>query len=148
MSNLEKAIIIAAKAHQGQEDKAGYPYILHPIRMMLCMSSEIEMIIAVLHDVVEDTDWTLSDLQKEGFSAEVLEAVDCLTRRDGESYEKFISRVRANPIARRVKIADLEDNMNIKRISNLTEKDMERLKKYHRVWLALAETEKAQVVNV
>lgn len=141
MANLEKAIIIAAQAHQGQKDKAGYPYILHPLRMMLRISSETERIIAVLHDVVEDTDWTLDALSKEGFPAEVLEAVDCLTRRDDESYEEFIERVKVNPIARRIKIADLEDNMDIRRISNLTKKDIQRLKKYHHVWLVLTGTE-------
>jgi len=90
-----------------------------------------------LHDVVEDTDWTLERLREEGFSDEVLEAVDCLTHRGGESYQEFVERVRANPIARQVKIADLEDNMNIRRISQLGANDLERLGKYHKAWCVL-----------
>jgi len=141
MATLEKAIRIAAQAHQGQTDKAGAPYILHLLRVMLRMSSETEMMAAVLHDVVEDTNWTLDDLRKEGFPEEVLQTVHCLTRKDRESYEEFIERVKGNPIARRVKRADLEDNMDIRRNSNVTEEDIVRLKKYHRAWVKLTEAE-------
>jgi (p)ppGpp synthase/HD superfamily hydrolase len=139
MATLEKAILIAVQAHQGQQDKAGEPYILHPLRVMLRMGSETEMIAAVLHDIVEDTDWAPADLRKKGFSDEVLKVVDCLTRREKENYEEFIERVKLNASARKVKLADLEDNMDIKRISKPTEKDWERLKKYHRAWLKLKE---------
>jgi len=137
MATLEKAILIAAQAHLGQRDKAGAPYILHPLRMMMRMESESAMIAAVLHDVVEDSDWTLEQLRGEGFSEEVLQAVDCLTSRGGETYDEFIARAQANPIARQVKIADLEDNMNVKRIGEITPKDLERIEKYHRAWRAL-----------
>ena len=137
MATVEDAISIAAQAHKGQRDKAGAPYLLHPLRMMLRMDSEAAMMAAVLHDVVEDTDWTLERLRGEGLSDEVLEAVDCLTHREGESYQEFVERVRTNPIARQVKIADLEDNMNIRRINQLGAKDLERLEKYHRAWRAL-----------
>ena len=136
-ATVEDAISIAAQAHKGQKDKAGAPYLLHPLRMMMRMTSEAAMMAAVLHDVVEDTDWTLERLRQEGFSDEVLEAVDCLTHREGESYEEFVARVRANPMARQVKIADLEDNMNIRRMSRLGAKDLERLEKYHRAWCVL-----------
>src|SRR5215204_3164106 len=136
-ATLEDAISIAAQAHKGQKDKAGAPYMLHPLRLMLRMDSEAAMTAAVLHDVVEDTDWTLERLREEGFSDEILEAVDCLTHREGESYQEFVERVRTNPVARRVKIADLEDNMNILRISQLGAKDLERLEKYHRAWCLL-----------
>jgi (p)ppGpp synthase/HD superfamily hydrolase len=136
-ATVEDAISIAAQAHKGQTDKAGAPYLLHPLRLMLRMDSEAAMMAAVLHDVVEDTDWTLERLREEGFSDEVLEAVDCLTHREGESYPEFVERVRANPVARQVKIADLEDNMNIRRISQLGAKDLERLEKYHRAWCVL-----------
>ena len=136
-ATVEDAVSIAAQAHKGQKDKAGAPYLLHPLRMMLRMTSEAAMMAAVLHDVVEDTDWTLERLRGEGFSEEVLEAVDCLTHRDGESYEEFVERVRANAIARQVKVADLEDNMNIRRIGRLGAKDLERLEKYHRAWCTL-----------
>jgi len=137
MATLEKAIAIAARAHQGQKDKAGHPYILHPLRLMLRMESEAAMIAAVLHDVVEDTDVTIDHLREAGFSEEVLQAVECLTHRDGESYDAFITRVQISPIACQVKIADLEDNMNIKRIGAMTPKDLARIEKYHRAWRAL-----------
>jgi (p)ppGpp synthase/HD superfamily hydrolase len=139
MATLERAVQIAAQAHAGQRDKAGAPYLLHPLRLMLRMESEAAMIAAVLHDVVEDSAWTHEQLRAEGFSEEVLQAVACLTHRAGESYEEFIARAGANPIACQVKLADLEDNMNIKRIGELTPKDLARLEKYHRVWRALTE---------
>jgi (p)ppGpp synthase/HD superfamily hydrolase len=137
MATLEDAIVLAVQAHQGQRDKAEAPYILHPLRVMLRMRSDVERMIAVLHDVVEDTPYTLLDLQQAGYPEQVLEALDCLTRRENETYEEFIERVKANPLARKVKIADLEDNMDIRRISDLQEKDVERLKRYRRAWLAL-----------
>lgn len=136
-ATVEDAVSIAARAHKGQRDKAGALYLLHPLRLMMSMTSEAAMMAAVLHDVVEDTDWTLELLRAEGFSAEVLDAVECLTHREGESYQEFVERVRTNPIARAVKIADLEDNMNIRRISQLGAKDLERLEKYHRAWCVL-----------
>ncbi|HKQ79515.1 MAG TPA: HD domain-containing protein [Blastocatellia bacterium] len=139
MATLERAILIAAQAHLGQRDKAGAPYILHPLRMMMRMESEAAMIAAVLHDVVEDSDWTLEQLRGEGFSEEVLQAVDCLTSREGENYDEFISRVRGSAIASQVKIADLEDNMNVKRIGEITPKDLARIEKYHRAWRALTQ---------
>jgi (p)ppGpp synthase/HD superfamily hydrolase len=138
MATLEKAILITAEAHQGQKDKAGAPYILHPLRLMMRMESEAEMIAAVMHDVVEDSEWTVDRLRDEGFSEEILQAVDCLTRREDEIYEDFIKRVKTSTVAWRVKIADLEDNMNVKRIDRLTPRDLERLEKYHRAWRALA----------
>jgi len=139
MATLERAILIASQAHLGQRDKAGAPYILHPLRMMMRMESEAAMIAAVLHDVVEDSDWTLEQLRGEGFSEEVLQAVDCLTSREGETYDEFITRVRSSAIARQVKIADLEDNMNVKRIGEITPKDLARVEKYHRAWRALTQ---------
>jgi (p)ppGpp synthase/HD superfamily hydrolase len=127
---LEKAIQCAVKAHAGQKDKAGAPYILHPLRIMMKMDSQAGMIAAMLHDVVEDSSVTLSDLRAEGFSEEVIAAVDHLTRREGEAYEIFINRLRHNPLAVKVKLADLEDNMDIRRIENVTERDIERMQKY------------------
>jgi (p)ppGpp synthase/HD superfamily hydrolase len=141
MATLGKAIAIAAQAHQDQYDKAGALYILHPLRMMLRMSSETEMMAAILHDVVEDTDWTLDKLRQACFSEEVVQAVECLTHRDRETYDEFIARVRTNTIASKVKLADLEDNMDMRRLCTLTEKDTERLYKYHRAWLALRQVE-------
>ena len=141
MATLGKAIAIAAQAHQDQYDKAGAPYILHPLRMMLRMSSETEMMAAILHDVVEDTDWTLDQLRQAGFSEEVVQAIACLTHCGHETYDEFIARVRTNAIASKVKLADLEDNMDMRRLRTLTEKDAERLHKYHRAWLALRQVE-------
>src|SRR5262245_43423239 len=139
MASLERASQIAAQAHVGQRDKAGAPYLLHPLRMMMRMESEAAMMAAVLHDVVEDSDWTLDQLRAEGFSEEVLQAVECLTHRLGESYDEFVARVQTNAIARQVKRADLEDNMNIRRMAEITPKDLARLEKYHRAWRTLTE---------
>jgi (p)ppGpp synthase/HD superfamily hydrolase len=136
-ATVEDAVSIAARAHRGQKDKAGAPYLLHPLRMMLRMDTEAAMMAAVLHDVVEDTEWTLERLREAGFSEEVLEAVDCLTHREGESYQEFVERVRTNLIARQVKIADLEDNMNVRRMNQLGPKELERIEKYHRAWRVL-----------
>ncbi|WP_449245426.1 GTP pyrophosphokinase [Desulfobacca acetoxidans] len=141
MSILEKAILIAVQAHQGQVDKAGVPYILHPLRVLLKLNSETEMIIGALHDVVEDTTWTLESLKQEGFPTEILEAIDCLTRREGEDYNDFIKRVAGNPLARKVKMRDLEDNMNILRLETITEKDKARLSRYHEAWITLTNEE-------
>lgn len=127
---LNKAIEIANRAHAGQVDKAGRSYILHPLRVMLSLDNEMEMICAVLHDVVEDSDITLEDLRKEGFSEEVIQVLDCLTKREGETYDGFIERVLVNKTARKVKLADLRDNMDLSRIKDPTEKDMKRMKKY------------------
>ncbi len=132
-SLLERAIAIAVHAHTGATDKAGQPYILHPLRLMLAVATEEERIAAVLHDVVEDTDWTIARLQDEGFGERVLAAIDALTRRkDVESYEEFILRAGANPLARVVKLADLADNLDISRLGELTERDLERLNRYKR----------------
>ena len=135
---LEKAIQCAVKAHAGQKDKAGAPYILHPLRIMMKMDSQAGMIAAMLHDVVEDSSVTLADLRAEGFSDEVIAAVDHLTRREGEAYEIFINRLRHNPLAVKVKLADLEDNMDIRRIENVTERDIERIQKYQTAWEKLS----------
>jgi len=136
---LEKAILLATDAHAGQKDKAGYPYILHPLRVMLNMDTESEMIVAVLHDIVEDTKITSDGLRRQGFSEEVLDAVRLLTKQDNdkEDYFAYIGQISQNPIARKVKLADLEDNMNIRRLKDedyLNDSDVGRLKKYYRAW--------------
>jgi hypothetical protein len=129
---LEKAILIATNAHQGQVDKAGKPYILHPLRLMFSRQNETERICAVLHDVIEDTDITLDYLRNQGFSEEVLAALDALTRRSNESYDEFISRIINNKIACYVKLADLCDNMDLSRIESPSKNDYERIEKYRR----------------
>ena len=142
MSTLAKAIALAAQAHGEQVDKAGEPYILHPLRMMQRLDDRAAQIVAVLHDVVEDTAITLEDLRAAGFATAVVDAVDCVTRRAAESYEQFIVRTQGNELARQVKLADLEDNMDLKRISTLTAADLARLERYHRAWMQL--TQQAQ----
>ena len=132
MATLERAIEIAARAHAGQVDKAGAPYVFHPLRMMMAVSSPEARMAAVLHDEVEDTPVTLEDLRAEGFPGVVIEAVEALTKRAGEHYETCIRRVAMNPIAREVKLADLRDNSDLSRIAVPTEKDRERIEKYRR----------------
>jgi (p)ppGpp synthase/HD superfamily hydrolase len=137
MSDLERAIEIAASAHRGDVDKAGQPYILHPLSLMLQFHDLDAMMVAVLHDTVEDSALTLGDLDEEGFSGTVVAAVDALTRREDESYDDFISRLASDPLARRVKLADLEHNLDVRRIGSLQPSDLERLDRYHRAWLVL-----------
>jgi (p)ppGpp synthase/HD superfamily hydrolase len=137
MSLLEKAIAIAVEAHRGQKDKSGDPYILHPLRVMARVCTEDEQIVAILHDVVEDTPWTPEKLATEGFPPHILEALACVTKHFGESYEQFVERSASNPIARRVKLADLEDNMDVRRLSEVTEKDRERLNRYRAAYQRL-----------
>lgn len=134
MATLEQAIAIAAQAHEGQFDKSGEPYILHPLRMMLRASSVDAKIAAVLHDVVEDTPWTIDALQAKGFSANVLNAIEGVTKRDGEPYMDFVARAARHPLAREVKRLDLEDNMNLLRLAAVSPKDLDRLAKYHAAW--------------
>lgn len=133
MSTLERAIEIAAAAHAGQIDKAGHPYILHPLRVMLRVSTEHERMSAVLHDVVEDTPVTFEQLAREGFPQEVLLAIEALTKRPGESRLQAAERAAANPIARVVKLADNAENMDLSRIAAPTEKDFARLREYEQV---------------
>lgn len=133
MSTLERAISIAAQAHSGQVDKAGQPYILHPLRVMLQMTSQDERMAAVLHDVVEDTSITIEQLATEGFSDAVLEAVEALTKLPGESRLAAAARAAKIKVACAVKLADNAENMDISRIAVPTEKDFARLKEYEQV---------------
>lgn len=134
MALIEKSLAIALRAHTGVTDKAGHAYILHPLRVMAKMTTDNEMSAALLHDVIEDSDITAADLLSEGIPSEVVDAVLCLTKCEGESYQDFVLRAKQNPIARKVKIADIEDNINVLRIAQLTEKDLARVAKYHTAW--------------
>lgn len=127
---LTEAIAIAAKAHRGQVDKGGNPYILHPLRVMMRCESEITRICAVLHDVIEDTTVTFDYLREQGFSDEIIAALDCLTKRKGESYDDFVTRILPNKTACQVKLADLIDNMDLGRIENPGREDEARIQKY------------------
>jgi (p)ppGpp synthase/HD superfamily hydrolase len=131
---IERAIEIALKVHSGATDKAGVPYILHPLHLMLQMHTPEQQIVAVLHDTVEDSGGavTLQTLRAEGFQEQIVTAVDALTKRDGESYDLFISRLAPNPLARIVKLADLRHNADLTRIQSPSAKDYERAQKYQR----------------
>ena len=133
MSTLERAITIAATAHAGQIDKAGAPYILHPLRVMLRVTTNAERIVAVLHDVVEDCEgWSFDRLLGEGYAPEIIAGLKSVTKVEGEAYEDFVKRAAANPIGRRVKMADLTDNSDLSRISAPTAKDHERIARYQK----------------
>jgi hypothetical protein len=138
MSTLKRAIEIATEAHKGHFDKAGKDYIDHPLRVMDMGRSEEEKIVGVLHDVVEDTDWTFEMLAAEGFSQDIIAALKCVTKiSENENYDDFIERVKKNPLATAVKINDLSDNMDIRRLPYLSDKDVKRLKKYLKAYKKL-----------
>lgn len=128
----EDAIARARQAHEGQIDKAGAPYISHPLRVMNALQGEDARIAGVLHDVIEDSKIDEKELARLSYSPRIIEAVLAVTKKSGEDYDEFIARAALNPIARQVKIADLEDNMDLTRIANPTSKDEERLEKYRR----------------
>lgn len=128
--HFEKAMSIAIKAHEGQKDKAGAPYLLHVLRVMLSLESMDEKIVALLHDVVEDSEMTLEGLEQKGFPKKILKAVELLTKTEKKPYEDYIQEIKNNDLARAVKLADLKDNMNITRLKKVTESDKLRIKKY------------------
>lgn len=129
---LERAIEIAARTHAGQVDKGGAPYILHPLRVMLRVAPGAQQIVAVLHDVVEDSDVTFEDLEREGFSAEVIAGLRAVTKIEGESYEDFVARAALDPVGSKVKLADLAENSDLSRIAQPSQKDLERVEKYRK----------------
>jgi hypothetical protein len=140
MISVDRAIQFAAQWHEGQKDTWGDPYILHVLRVMMEMDSEAERIVAVLHDVLEETGCTEEALVDLGCTEQMIDAIKCLTKNKDEDYTIMIERIKINPISRKVKIKDLEHNMEIKRLKNrrnLTEKDMARLKKYLTAWTIL-----------
>ena len=137
MTLIETSLAIALRAYAGKTDKAGRAYILHPLRLMAKMTTDTEMAVALLHDVIEDSDITATDLLAEGIPNDVVEAVLCLTKQAGENYPAFVLRAKQNPIARKVKIADIEDNINVLRLLTLTNTDLARVAKYHAAWLVL-----------
>ena len=128
---LAKAVTIALEAHKDATDKAGMPYAGHIMRVMQAGRTNDEKIVGVLHDLVEDTHWTFEMLLEEGFPPHIVDALRCVTKiSDDEPYEEFIKRVKTNPLAVAVKINDLTDNMDIRRLPDLTDKDVQRLRKY------------------
>lgn len=145
---LAKAIRIAASAHENQTDKGGNAYILHPIRIMQRLRSTDEelMQIAILHDVAEDTEWTLEQLELEGFSQRVIAALELLSHRKEDTYEAYIKKISSNIDAIRVKIEDLRDNSDITRLKGLRKKDFERIEKYNRAFVFLTEAVKYHTI--
>lgn len=131
MKDIEKAMQVALNAHNSQTDKAGEAYIKHPIRVMQDVETEDEKVVALLHDVVEDSVMSFEDLERR-FSDEIVDAVKAMTKKDDESYSEFIERAKENEIAREVKKADIRDNLDLSRLDEVTEEDLERVKKYHR----------------
>lgn len=121
---------IAKRAHKGQVDKAGAPYIVHPETVASFVTKDDEKIVAYLHDVIEDTPCQLRDLENAGFSSEIIKAVDLLTRKTGQSYKQYLKLVKTNELARVVKLADLKHNSDLSRLTHVTENDIKRLKKY------------------
>jgi len=137
MHLIEKALQIALNVHAGQKDKGNQPYILHPLRLMEKMDSDITKATALLHDVLEDSDMDDADLANQGINDDVIEMVKLLTKNNHEPYETYIDRISTNSIATKIKIADLEDNMNILRLDNIDQKDFSRLSKYLKAWKKL-----------
>lgn len=136
---LQKAKQISLEAHKDQLDKYGAPYTQHVLRVMEAGKTNDEKIAGVLHDLVEDTGWTFERLAEEGFPADILEALKCLTKTsDDEDYEQFIERVKQNDLAIRVKLNDLMDNMDLRRMPSISEKDLPRLNKYLRAYKELS----------
>jgi (p)ppGpp synthase/HD superfamily hydrolase len=143
MSLVERAVRRALEAHAGQKEENGRPYLLHPLRLMLRMDSEVEMAAAVLHDVEEDTATTLDDLRAEGLPEQVLAAVALLTHdKKNVSYDKYVQRIASDPLARKIKLADLEDNLNPLRLARLGVHETLRLKRYYEAWHRLSQAEK------
>jgi (p)ppGpp synthase/HD superfamily hydrolase len=137
VSTLNQAISIAAEAFDGVRDKGGKPYILHLLRVMMSVEGEKAQCVAVLHDLLEDTPWTADMLREKRFAPDIVEAVEALTKADKEEYRDFCSRVARNDLALTVKLADLEDNMRITRLSAVRDEDLERLRQYHAAYVEL-----------
>lgn len=126
----KRALKLCFEAHKNQTDKSGMPYVFHPFHLAEQMSSEVTVITALLHDVVEDTDYTLDDLREMDFGEEVIEALALLTHDDSEPYMDYVARIKENPVARAVKFADLEHNSDTSRLSVVDDYALKRTEKY------------------
>ena len=131
---VDLALKIAIRAHEGQKDKLGREYVMHPIRVAERCKDPKAKIVALLHDTLEDTDVTGEYLREQGFPEEIVEGILSVTKQEGETYEEFVRRASINPIGKEVKMADLEDNMDIRRLKEITDEDVKRLRKYLRAW--------------
>jgi (p)ppGpp synthase/HD superfamily hydrolase len=135
---IEKSLAIALRAYSGKTDKAGCEYIKHPLRIMAKMDTDEERSVALLHDVIEDSDISAQELCELGIPQCVVDAVVCLTKQSNENYHDFIGRVQTNKLATKVKLADIEDNINVLRLTTLNEHDLKRVQKYHQAWHVLS----------
>ncbi len=126
----KKAMKLCFKAHKDQEDKSGLPYVFHPFHVAEQMTDEVTTIVALLHDVVEDTDYTLKDIAAMGFDEDVVDALALMTHDKGVPYLDYVAKIKDNPVARKVKLADLAHNSDPTRLDVIGEKDKERLDKY------------------
>lgn len=138
---LEKALGIALIAHAGQKDKAGAPYILHPLRLMMAAADPDAQVTALLHDVLEDSELSEEDLLQAGIPEHICAAVATLTRQLDETYEEFIERIAADDLARAVKILDIQDNLNLQRLKSVKKADLMRVNDYHRALQFLLQCE-------
>lgn len=129
-AKTKQAMKLCYEAHQGQVDKSGIPYVFHPIYVAEQMSDEATTIVALLHDVVEDTDYTLDDLTRMGFDDTVTDALALLTHKKGVPYLEYVAKLKNNPIVRAVKLADLRHNSDLSRLDEMDEKAKSRLEKY------------------
>ena len=134
-----RAINIMFDAHKEQKDKSGQPYVFHPFHLAEQMDDENSVIVALLHDLIEDTDYTLNDLVELGFSEEVCEALKLMTHDPNVDYMEYVKLIKSNPIARKVKIADLKHNSDLSRLDEVTEFDLKRNEKYRKALLILTE---------
>jgi (p)ppGpp synthase/HD superfamily hydrolase len=130
---LELALNLATEAHRGQVDKGGHPYINHVTRVSNNCSDLDSKIVGMIHDIVEDTYYTLNDLSELGFPDYIVQAIDAISKRKGESYNNYISRVKSNNIAIKVKLSDLKDNTDLSRLSSIYIKDLKRWIKYNKL---------------
>jgi (p)ppGpp synthase/HD superfamily hydrolase len=136
---LDKALRLAVQVHSGHVDRGGRPYLLHILQVVVGCKDDLDSAtLAALHDVVEDSTLTLKDLREQGFPAQIVEGVDALTRRDGEAYEDAIERAAKNALARKVKLSDLESNLDVRRLTQVTASDIGRLERYTKAWKRLA----------
>ena len=133
------ALKLCFDAHKNQTDKSGMPYVFHPFHLAEEMKDEKTTTVALLHDVIEDTEYTLDDLKKMGFSEDVLDAILLMTHADGVPYMEYVSQIKKNPIARAVKLADLKHNSDMSRFDKITQRDIERAEKYKKAIMLLEE---------
>ena len=129
-ANTKKAMKLCFEAHKKQFDKSGIPYVFHPIHLAEQMTDEVTTIVALLHDVIEDTDYTLEDLTKMGFDKPITDALQLLTHEKGVPYMDYVAKIKQNPIAKAVKLADLKHNSDTTRLDNIDVKALERKEKY------------------